>query len=184
MTILKTAAKYKWVIASVVVVALLAWAWRCQQCNNDDQYRGRRREGFFWMLPAMGAVIGAAVGSKKGGGGGPRPYVPPPGPPVVAVYKDSNFGGMDKFYGVGEYSDLGSWNDAISSLRIPSGLKVTLYQKTGFSGKQLTLLANDHTNLSHFYFDNAGTWVGRDVCGSKNSTCWNDTASSMKVYNA
>lgn len=181
VAILKVVAKYKWLIAAVIVVGLMAWGVWCHRCYNDDRYRGRRREGFFWMLPLVGAAIGAAVGSKKGGSSTPRPYVPPPGPPVVAVYKDSNFGGMDKFFGVGDYSDLGSWNDAISSLRVPSGLKVTLYQKVNFGGSKLDLLANDHTNLSHFTFPQGG-WAGRDVCGSNNSNCWNDTASSMKVY--
>lgn len=142
----------------------------------------REREGFFWMLPAIGAAIGAAVDSKKKPPAPPKPFVYPPGPPVVVVYKDAQFGGLDKTFGVGEYSDLGSWGDAISSVRVPHGLKLTLYQKTNFGGKKLELPGGwFHPHLSLFAFDDAGTYIGRDVCGSRNSGCWNDTASSLKV---
>jgi hypothetical protein len=118
---------------------------------------------------------------------------------AVTLYKDSKVEGESTQYKVGEYPDLGGMHDEVSSLRIPQGLKVTLYEHTNFEGKSLTLEANDHQNLKHFarndYNKNwgsvfgssgqesltAGQWYGKDVCYGG---CWNDTASSMKVYPA
>lgn len=85
-------------------------------------------------------------------------------------------------YGVGDYASMGSFgNDVMSSLRIPKGLKVTLYSDSNFGGTPLTLEANDHMHLSHFSFP-SGQYKGRDVCQGGNSFCWNDSVSSMKVY--
>jgi len=136
----------------------------------------------------------------------PKPTTPAPTlDPNLAVtlFSDSDFGGSSQAYKVGEYPDLGGMSDSVSSLKVPKGLKVTLYQKTNYEGKSLTLDANDHPNLKHFAFDDwqpsmsmmfstvvadeaykEGQWYGKDVCGVNNTHCWNDTASSMKVYPA
>lgn len=187
LAFLKDAGKYKWLVVVGALVVGVAWVWHLRiTCERE-----RMREGFLPMLLGMPSLAASLIPmfAKKGGGGSstPKPYVPPAGPPVVAVYKDSHFRGIDKFFGVGDYPDLGSWGDAISSLRIPSTLKVSLYQKKDFGGKRLDLLGNDHFALSHFAFNDVmgakeGTWAGRDVCGGGNTHCWNDTASSMKVY--
>lgn len=111
----------------------------------------------------------------------------------VTVYKDAGFRGMDKTYAVGEYTDMGSgWNDQISSMKIPAGVKVILYQNINFGGKSLTLSTGNHENLGHFAFGDQpmyglkdGQYAGNgNHCGHKFSGCWNDSASSMKVQNA
>lgn len=174
-------ANYTWLILAAAAVAL-AWLWR-KRC--DDRRRRGHREGFLPLLlgmPSLAASLIPMFGKKKKPSATRPPFVPPPGPPVVVVYKDAKFEGMDKFFGVGDYPDLGSWSDAISSLRVPKGLKLTLYQKTNFEGKKLEMPGGwNHPHLSLFAFDDNGTYIGRDVCGSNNSGCWNDTASSMKV---
>jgi Vacuolar protein sorting-associated protein 62/Beta/Gamma crystallin len=55
---------------------------------------------------------------------------------TVTVYKDSNYGGSSRELGVGRYntSDLGIGNDELSSLKVGSGLKATLYKDADFSG--------------------------------------------------
>jgi hypothetical protein len=97
----------------------------------------------------------------------------------VDTYTNDNLGGSKASYGVGEWASLN--NDTMTSLRIPKGLKATLYSDSNFGGSQLNLEANDHMNLGHFSFP-SGQYKGRDVCQAANSFCWNDSASSMKVY--
>jgi hypothetical protein len=61
--------------------------------------------------------------------------------PMVTIYQD-NFAGVSKNLPVGyyEFADFGLIaNDQISSIKIPKGLKVTLYANSGFSGKSLVL---------------------------------------------
>jgi hypothetical protein len=100
----------------------------------------------------------------------------------VEVRDNAGFSGEKSLYKVGDYASMGIFgNDIMSSLKIPKGLKVTLYSDSNFGGSQLTLDANDHTNLGHFEFP-SGQWKGKDVCGGGNKYCWNDSVSSMKVY--
>jgi hypothetical protein len=98
----------------------------------------------------------------------------------VETRGDVGFGGYKQVFKVGEYSTI-QRNDSMSSLKIPKGLKVTLYSDSKFGGSQLTLDANDHYDLGSFSFP-AGTWEGKNVCGPANKYCWNDSVSSMKVY--
>lgn len=61
--------------------------------------------------------------------------------PFVTIYKD-DFGGASKELRPGQYDhfELGDVsNDHLSSVRIPKGLKVTLYEHGGFQGKKLVL---------------------------------------------
>jgi len=108
---------------------------------------------------------------------------------VVEVYSDTGKSGSKSLYPVGDYSSLyigPVGNDSMSSIRIPTGLKVTLYQHTNYGGEQLTLDANlgssDH-NLTYFAFP-SGRYNGENTCRGASTGCWNDTASSMKVYRA
>ena len=58
------------------------------------------------------------------------------GPPQVTIYTDADFNGACQDLGVGRY-DIGALtigNDKLSSLRVPPGLKVTLYDDVGFKG--------------------------------------------------
>ena len=60
---------------------------------------------------------------------------------VVIIYRD-NFSGSFQTLKPGDYQvmDLTIGNDQLSSLRIPKGLKVTLYEHSGFEGKSIELI--------------------------------------------
>ncbi len=75
----------------------------------------------------------------------------------VTVFADCNFGGESVAFEIGRY-DFGAFtsrfpNDRLSSIDVPSGLKVTLYQHGGFNGRSL-VLTNDDTCLNDNNFDN------------------------------
>ena len=62
--------------------------------------------------------------------------------PVITIYQD-NFSGASKNLSVGryEFADFGQIaNDQLSSIKIPKGLQVTLYEHIGYEGRTLTLL--------------------------------------------
>ena len=124
---------------------------------------------------ARGQCTGCPPAQKWDGGKNACVY---DGTTRVDTYTNDNLGGSKASYGVGEWPSLN--NDTMTSLRIPKGLKVTLYQNSNFGGKQLNLEANDHMNLGHFRFS-TGEYAGRSTCGDI-AQCWNDSASSMKVY--
>jgi hypothetical protein len=66
----------------------------------------------------------------------------PAGEPVVTVFQH-DYSGASKTLGVGRYDlrDLEPVpNDQLSSLKIPTGLKVTLYEHDGFRGRSLILI--------------------------------------------
>ena len=55
----------------------------------------------------------------------------------VTIYQDINFGGPSQQLTVGEYdvNSLQIGNDQLTSLQIPAGIKVTLFENAGFTGK-------------------------------------------------
>lgn len=66
----------------------------------------------------------------------------PTGEPVVTLFQH-DYSGASKTLGVGRYDlrDLEPIpNDQLSSIKIPTGLKVTLYEHEGFRGRSLTLI--------------------------------------------
>jgi hypothetical protein len=71
-----------------------------------------------------------------------RPLVDPTDEePMVILFKD-DFAGASKKLSPGQYefSEFGNIdNDQLSSIKIPKGMKVILYEHSGFSGKSLTL---------------------------------------------
>jgi hypothetical protein len=84
---------------------------------------------------------------------------------VTTVYQDCNYGGTAVSLAVGDYdlsamTSRGVGNDWISSLRVTSGYKVTLYENAGFAGASLVVTADNSCLVG------AG---------------WNDRASSMRV---
>lgn len=58
----------------------------------------------------------------------------------VTVYVDANFEGVSATLDVGQYDwgQLGIPNDSLSSLRVPAGLRATLYEDTHFGGRSKT----------------------------------------------
>lgn len=79
----------------------------------------------------------------------------------VTIYADANYQGASKELGEGSYdvNSLGIGNDKLSSLKVPAGMKVTLYENAGFSGRSKT-------------FTQDASYVGND---------FNDITSSLKV---
>lgn len=64
--------------------------------------------------------------------------------PMVTLYKD-DFAGASKKLAPGQYefTEFGNIdNDQLSSIKIPKGMKVILYEHSGFSGKSLTLTSD------------------------------------------
>jgi hypothetical protein len=84
---------------------------------------------------------------------------------VATTYKDCNYGGSAVALPVGDYTlaalnARGILNDDVSSIRVNSGYKVTLYENDNFGGATLMLTADNSCLVG------AG---------------WNDRASSIKV---
>ena len=86
----------------------------------------------------------------------------------VLLYADINYSGDFFPAGVGAIADLATtnWSQRISSLRIPQGRTVILYEGTDFTGAYITLTA-DAADL-------------RSPPGGEN---WNDRARSLKICN-
>lgn len=79
----------------------------------------------------------------------------------VVIYADANYQGASNELGVGSYelSTLSIGNDMLSSLKVPLGMKVTLYEHAEFTGRTKT-------------FSSDTAWVGDE---------FNDLTSSIKV---
>lgn len=85
----------------------------------------------------------------------------------VYIYQDINYGGRSASLGVGSFNlaslqAKGFKNDDLSSLKVPFGYKVTLYNDDNFQGA--TKVVTEDTS-----------WIGTD---------WNDKTSSIKVEKA
>jgi uncharacterized protein YkwD len=80
---------------------------------------------------------------------------------AVTIYEQENYKGASKSFKLGRYNlqDLGIGNDRLSSLKIPEGWRVRLFEHADFKGK-----FKDFTNSTAF--------VGAD---------WNDKASSLVI---
>jgi hypothetical protein len=76
------------------------------------------------------------------GGGGNSGYTGP----KVFVYGDCNFRGASTGLAPGRYDSysLGVGNDKISSLKVPSGMKITVYADGGFRGESRTFYGDQY----------------------------------------
>ena len=102
---------------------------------------------------------------EKGGGTTPPP--PPPATNGVIFYADINYGGTAITLGAGNYtlSQLnakGIPNDWMSSLKVPDGWTVEVYENDNFGGTKWT-------------YTSSSSWVGSAV---------NDKMSSVKIFTA
>jgi hypothetical protein len=105
-------------------------------------------------LLQQGCVAGGGH-QPPGGGGGP------------SFYGDINFSG-GAFSLSSDSSFVGwDWNDRISSVIVPAGQTVTLYEHSDFGGQSLTL-TSDAADLRQF----AGPGPGNT---------WNDAVSSIRI---
>jgi hypothetical protein len=121
--------------------------------NNKDLY---------WGVRAANAPNGASWSVRRfriEPGGGCNP-----GADQIALYVDANYSGTCVVKGIGNYPDPGSMgiaNDAVSSVKIGSNVKLTLYVDSNYGGTPETFTGDD-SNLS-------------------DNTIGNDRASSAKV---
>lgn len=66
---------------------------------------------------------------------------------MVTLYVDSRFRGNSQQFGIGSYNadDIGLPNDAVSSIRVPSGMSVTVYTDDRHRGRSETYSSNMST---------------------------------------
>jgi outer membrane protein OmpA-like peptidoglycan-associated protein len=60
----------------------------------------------------------------------------------VEVYDNANFTGRSQTYGVGMHANLGMGDDRITSIKVPKGMTVTLFENSDFTGSRVTLTSN------------------------------------------
>jgi hypothetical protein len=62
----------------------------------------------------------------------------------ITVYDGNNYSRGSQSYGLGYVSNVGDrWNDDIDSVRVPSGLRATLYEHSWYKGFSITLTRNE-----------------------------------------
>jgi peptidyl-Asp metalloendopeptidase len=85
---------------------------------------------------------------------------PPPPPPAgsVKVFQHCAFGGYSATLPVGSYTlsslnSLGVLNDDLSSIQVPRGFRVTLYQNDGFTGNSIVKTQNESCFITQQFND-------------------------------
>ena len=104
----------------------------------------------YQSAPQRAAWIQQTTGIPPGGGGPTPPPPPPPPSPVdgVVFFQHINFGGASSqplapgSYTLSALQGRGFQNDWASSVRVPSGRSVTLFQHDNFQGTQWTVSSN------------------------------------------
>jgi hypothetical protein len=90
-------------------------------------------------------------------------------------------------------SEIANLAENTSSVYVPHCTVVDLYSGTNYTGKCARLWGGNHVyNLSNIAFPdggtddcvqvNPGTDITNQCRGSNNTGCWNDSASSVKVW--
>lgn len=82
--------------------------------------------------------------------------------PLVSFFQHINFGGFKQnLAGLGEVASYNSpfmRNDSITSMKVPDGVKVILFEHVNLGGKSREFGPGDYPNLAHFGFhDNASS---------------------------
>jgi hypothetical protein len=146
------------------------------------------------MSKVAGALLVAVVvaASALGASYKPQPQVAafyqPPAPALFAtVYEDCNFTKTAKFaeLPVGEYKrmqDVGVSGGHVSSIKVPPGLKVTLYEFENFEGRH-TVITSDAMCLTNtpLYSEPKKNERGAVVEDAHVAGAWNDKVYSIKV---
>jgi hypothetical protein len=107
--------------------------------------------------------IGSFIIEEKGYGGNNNNY-PPGADERVIIYSDENFRGVSVSLLPGTYykmSDIGFPDKSLSSLKVPAGYTVIIYDQENLGGKSYTITQTKNK----FYLSN-----------------WNDKTSSIAIY--
>jgi hypothetical protein len=123
-------------------------------------------------ITASNSCLGTSVNDKIGsiiiesrGGGGNTNFPPPDNNDQrVVIYSDENYRGLSASLLPGTYATMeqaGFMDDALSSLSVPPGYRVVLYEFENFKGKSYTITQSKPGFL---------------ISG------WNDKTSSIAVY--
>lgn len=83
---------------------------------------------------------------------------------MPTVYGDIDYSGNSQEYGAGSYAlsqmqEKGTANDSISSIEVPAGYTVTLYQDDNFKGASTVKSANDSTLVDNGWNDRVSSMV-------------------------
>lgn len=102
------------------------------------------------------------------------------GPPVVTLYSDVNFGGASQTLGIGSWGvgSLSIGNDSLSSIRVPVGFYVVVFEDDNFGGRSL-INTGDRSDFGQVTFSCLKR--GPDGVMSTYTCNWNDTVSSIKI---
>lgn len=98
-----------------------------------------------------------------------------PNPTAVTLFQDANYGGYSVSLPVGSYNlaalkNQGLLNDDLTSLKVTSGYKVTLYADDNFSGASLVKTADDATLVDDNWNDMASSLVVSATSTTPSST--------------
>lgn len=135
--------------------------------NNDNLYGSSTNitENSTCLSYDLKNKIGSLVVEERRGGWGGGGNNPGGGTEAVIIYTDDNYRGQSATLLPGTYSTMSQANgfpdNSLSSLQVPAGYRVVLYEFENFAGKSYTITASK----SGFSFSG-----------------WNDKASSVKVY--
>jgi beta-glucanase (GH16 family) len=80
----------------------------------------------------------------------------------ASVFQDCQYKGWAKQLAIGNYTTaqlaaLGVTNDAISSISVPAGIKIQLYQGDNFTGSSITLTADNNCLIDEAFDDNVSS---------------------------
>ncbi len=109
---------------------------------------------------------------------------------IVTVFRDCNYAGTSVGLAVGRYtlsqlSALGIRNDDVSSLRVTSGYKATLYKDDNFSGGTVVKTADDSCLVDDSFNDLASSVVveANGTTGGGGNGTVNGTHKRLKIVN-
>lgn len=133
----------------------------------NDQLNGSSytlNENSSCLNSTMNDRIGSIVVEERRFGGGNYGNNPPYNEQQVMIYTDEDYRGQSVVVYPGTYATMSQLNfpdDALTSLRVPAGYRVVLYEHPNFGGKSYTITESK----SKFYISG-----------------WNDKTSSIAVY--
>jgi len=73
-----------------------------------------------------------------------------------------------------EFSNLGYFNDALSSASVRNGCRLTMYEHGGFTGAKLVLDSGDHLSFPSFNDRASSVKCSCDACSASEFACLSD----------